>query len=111
MADENKEEDFEVGEDLEIIKTTRRAAGSGTWVIGSLNNHHFEALVFPEAASHREWEVNGDSRISKLCIRRLSDQKIVFDWDRGENVRAESPAVQKIVDFLCAGLAESIFTQ
>jgi len=111
MADENKEEeDFEIGEDLEIIKTTRRNAGSGTWVIGSLNNHKFEALVFPEAASHREWEVNGDSRISKLCIRRLSDQKIVFNWDRGPDVSAD-PTVQKIVDFLCAGLADSIFTQ
>ena len=44
---ENKEEEIDVGDDLEITKTTRRNAGSGSWVIGSLNNHKFEALVFP----------------------------------------------------------------
>jgi hypothetical protein len=108
MTDENKDEDFEIGEDLEITKTTRRAAGQGTWVIGSLNNHKFEALVFPEHADNRNWEI-GDSRISKLCIRRLSDHKTVYNWDRGLDVPAESPTVQQIVDFLCAGLAESIF--
>ena len=33
-----------------------------------------DALVFPEHAEHREWEIR-DSRISKLWIQRLEDKR------------------------------------
>ena len=58
-------DDLDVGHDLEITKTTRRASGGGTWVCGTLSGHRFDALVFPEHADNPEWEI-GDSRISKL---------------------------------------------
>src|SRR5262245_23138958 len=45
-------EDFDVGHDLEITKTTRRAVGGGTWVSGTLSGHRFEALLFPEHAAN-----------------------------------------------------------
>ena len=48
-------DDLDVGHDLEITKTTRRAAGAGTWVCGTLSGHRFEALVFPEHAENPEW--------------------------------------------------------
>ncbi|RIK73465.1 MAG: hypothetical protein DCC68_24835 [Planctomycetota bacterium] len=70
--------DLEIGDDLEITKTTRRASGGGTWVCGRLNGHRFDALVFPEHADKREWEL-GDSRISKLFIQRLADKWTVFN--------------------------------
>ena len=110
MADENKEEDFEIGDDLEITKTTRRNAGSGTWVIGSLNNHKFEALVFPEHAECADYEI-GDSKISKLWIQRLADKKEVYNWDRGLDTPAADKTAQAIVDFLCAGLAEHVYAE
>ena len=101
-------EDLDVGHDLEITKTTRRAAGAGTWVCGTLSGHRFEALVFPEHADNPEWEI-GDSRISKLSIRRLADRRIVFSWDRGADVPAADFVTECVVDFLAGGLADHIY--
>lgn len=100
--------DIDVGDDLVITKTTRRAAANGTWVCGRLNGHRFDALVFPEHADNPEWEI-GDSRISKLWVQRLADKKQVYNWDRGADVPAENETVQAIVDFLCAGLADHTY--
>jgi len=80
MTDTN--DDLDVGHDLEIATTTRRAAGNGTWVCGTLSGHRFDALVFPEHAANPEWEI-GDSRISKLWVQRFADKRTVFNWDRG----------------------------
>ena len=62
-------EDLELGDDLHVTKTTRRAAGNGTWVCGTIAGHRFDALVFPEHADNPDWEI-GDSRITKLWVRR-----------------------------------------
>jgi hypothetical protein len=104
----NEDDDLDAGFDLEITKVTRQAAGSGTWVFGSMSGHRFEALVFPEHADCPEWEI-GDSRISKLWIRRLADKQTVFHWDRGPDVHASDSITQAIVDFLAGGLADHIF--
>lgn len=103
-------EDLDVGYDLEITKTTRRAAGAGTWVCGTLCGHRFEALVFPERAENPEWEI-GDSRISKLWIQRLADRRQVFNWDRGADVPAADHTAACIVDFLASGLADFVYAE
>jgi hypothetical protein len=103
-------EDLELGDDLRITKTTRRASGGGTWVCGTIAGHRFDALVFPEHADNPEWEI-GDNRISKLWVQRLADRRTVFNWDRGADVPAADPVATAIVDFLCAGLAEHVFTR
>ena len=100
--------DLEIGDDLEITKTTRRASGAGTWVIGTLNGHRFEALVFPEHAERPDFEL-GSSRISKLWIKRLSDGKVVCNFDRGWDVRPTTGDADLIVDFLAEGLAEHTY--
>ena len=105
MTDTN--DDLDLGYDLEITKTTRRAAGNGTWVCGTLHGHRFDALVFPEHAANPEWET-GDSRISKLWIQRLADKREVFNWDRGADVPAADHVTACIVDFLAGGLADHI---
>jgi len=102
-------DDLDVGHDLEITKTTRRAAGAGTWVSGTLTGHRFDALVFPEHADNPEWEI-GDSRISKLWIQRLADKREVFNWDRGADVPAADDVARAIVDFLAGGLADHIYS-
>ena len=99
---------LEIGKDLRITKTTRRAAGAGTWVIGTLNGHRFHALVFPEHAECPEFEL-GDSRISKLWIRRHSDGSIICNFDRGWDIRPTTKAAAAVVDFLAAGLAEHTY--
>ena len=103
-------EDLDLGFDFEITGTTRRAAGNGTWVSGTLHGHRFDALVFPEHADNPEWEI-GDSRISKLWIQRLADKRTVFNWDRGADVPATDQTVGCIVDFLCGGLADHIYAE
>jgi len=101
-------DETELGDDLEITKVTRRASAGGTWVCGTLNGHRFDALVFPQHAENREWEI-GDSRISKLWVQRLGDRQEVFNWDRGADVPAADATVAGIVDFLAAGLADFIY--
>jgi hypothetical protein len=96
------------GDDLVITKTTRRAAGSGTWVIGTVHGHRFEALVFPEHAEVADYEL-GDSRISKLFLRRLSDGEDVYLWDRGPGQPPADATAAAVVDFLAAGLAEHTY--
>jgi hypothetical protein len=100
--------EFDLGEDLQINKTTRRAAGSGTWVSGTLNGHRFDALVFPEHAEVADWEL-GDSRISKLWLQRIADRVEVFNWDRGADRPAADATAAAIVEFLAAGLAEHVY--
>lgn len=98
----------DIGDDLVITKTTRRASGAGTWVIGTLNGHRFDALIFPEHAECPDFEL-GDSRISKLWIKRLSDDKVVCNFDRGWDIRPRTKEATAIVDFLAAGLAEHTY--
>ncbi len=100
--------DFDIGYDLEFTEQTLRASGGGTWVIGRIAGHRFEALVFAEHAENPEWEID-DSRISKLWIQRLPDRRVVFNWDRGADVPATDAIVQRIVDFFTVGLAELVF--
>jgi hypothetical protein len=105
----NHDEDLDLRYDLEITKATRRAAGAGTWVCGTLHGHRFDALVFPEHADNPEWEM-GDSRISKLWIQRMADKQTVFNWDRGADVPAADAIAGQIVDFLAGGLADHIYS-
>lgn len=104
-------EEFDLGDDLEIKKVTRRASGGGSWVCGTLHGHRFDALVFPEHAENPEWELGGDSRISKLWVQRLADKQTVFNWDRGMDVPATNELAGAIVDFLAGGLADHIYAE
>ena len=106
----NEPFDYDLGDDLRITKTTRRASGGGTWVAGTIAGYRFEALVFPEHAENPAWEL-GDSRISKLWIARLKNKETVFNWDRGMDMPAASDKTQAVVDFLCAGLADHIYAE
>ncbi len=38
---------FDIGDDLRITKTTRRASGAGTWVIGTIAGHDSTPWSFP----------------------------------------------------------------
>ena len=98
----------ELDYDLTIIRTTRRGAGGGTWVIGRLDGYRFDALVFPQHAVNPVWEI-GHSRISKLGIQRTSDKATVFNWDRGADMEPQDDEVQAVVDFLNGGLADLIY--
>jgi hypothetical protein len=102
------DDDFDPGYDFEITKTTRRAAGAGTWVIGRIDGFRFDALVFPAHAECADWEL-GESKISKLWLQRSADRATVFNWDRGADIAAANDEVQAVVDFLAAGLADHIY--
>ena len=102
-------DDLDVGHDLEIKKVIAYGRGGGTWVRGTLSGHSFDALVFLDHAACPDWELGGDSRISKLFIRRLDDRRITFNWDRGPDVMAADDTTLQIVDFLAGGLADHIY--
>jgi hypothetical protein len=108
MTSTNEPFENDLGDDLQITKTTRRASGGGTWVCGTIAGHRFDALVFPEHAESEEYEL-GQSRISKLWLKRLADKQTVFNWDRGLDQDATTDLARAIVDFLAAGLADHIY--
>ena len=51
----------------------------------------------------------GDSRISKLWIRREADKQTVLNFERGWDIRPTTKLAAAIADFLAAGLAEHTF--
>lgn len=104
----DRNDSHDLGDDLEITQMTRRAAGAGTWVDGTLNGCQFNALVFPDHATNRAWEI-GDSKISKLWLQRLEDRTSVYNWDRGPDIPAQNAEVLQVVDFLCTGLADYVY--
>ena len=97
------------GDDLTFTRRGPRTGGvGGTWVLGLLAGHRFEALVFPEHAERDEYEL-GESRISKLWVQRLADRAVVFNFDRGTDVPAQDAQAQAVVEFLAAHLADRVF--
>lgn len=108
VANRTRNDALQLGDDLRITKTTRRAAGAGTWVIGTIAGHRFDGLVFPEHAECPDYELD-ESRISKLWLQRFSDKTCVANFDRGWDIRPTTKTAQTIVDVLAAGLAENIY--
>ncbi len=105
-TDQNNDIDL----DLAITKIEQRTRFGGTWVIGTVNDQYkFNALVFPEHAECESYEL-GQSKISKLWIQRTADRATLFNVDRGLDVPAASTEIQVIVDFLCEGLADLVFS-
>ena len=105
---DHERDDLEIGDDLEITRTTRRAAGAGTWVCGRMNGHRFDALVFSEHAEVESYELD-QSQISKLWLQRLNDKTEVANFDRGWDVQPKTDEAAAIVDFLAAGLADHTY--
>jgi hypothetical protein len=99
---------FDNAEGFRVTKTTRQAAGLGTWVMGWVGSYKFQALVFPAHADNAGWEL-GTSRIAKLCIRRGRTNRVVMNFDRGWDVQPQDETVQVTADVLCAGLAEHVY--
>ena len=69
-----------------------------------------QALVFAEHAYTPEYEIGGNSKISKFWLQRVGDYEVVADFDRGWNKRPTTPVAELIVDLLEAGLAETVFS-
>jgi hypothetical protein len=101
--------DLDFGDDLTFTVQDPRPAG-GTWVIGLVAGHRFQALVFPEHAEVADYELAG-SRISKLWVQRVADGRVVFNWDRGADVPAADARARAVVDFLTEGLADHVFAE
>ncbi len=95
---------------LRITKVQRRTSCGGSWVVGTIAGHRFNALVFPEHAESPDFELAG-SRISKLWLKHLDTQTTAANFDRGWDIRPTTPMAATIVDLLAAGLAETIYTK
>ncbi len=100
----------ELLETLTITKVQRRTSAGGAWVQGTISEHRFDALIFPEHAEQPDYELD-DSRISKLWVQRISDRATVANFDRGWDVRPTTPVAKQIVDLLAAGLAETVYAE
>jgi hypothetical protein len=94
---------------LKILKRTGRLVG-GVWVTGTMAGHRFDALVFPQHAEVESYEL-GKSKISKLWVKNTATGETVVNFDRGWDIEPTTLAARKIVDLLCAGLADTIFSR
>lgn len=99
-------------ETMEITKSESRAKNvGGTWVEGTFQGYQFQALVFNGQPENPEYAI-GDSRISKLWVRREADRfgpaKVVVDFDRGWNVVPKTIEAKEILCFLRDGLADYV---
>ena len=111
MTKTNNDGANDIDLDLTITKFDRRTMGGGTWVTGTVNDQYkFNALVFPEHAECESYEL-GQSKISKLWIQNTASRKTLFNFDRVLDVAASNTEVQVIVDFLCEGLADLVFSK
>jgi hypothetical protein len=97
-----------IGSDLVIVKRKPRISCGGTWLTGKLNGHYFIALVFSEHAEQPDFEF-GASRISKLWIKRMEDQKTMVSFDRGWDTRPKTKLASEIMDLLMANLADLVY--
>lgn len=99
----------DLGHDFQILTNNVSRLNGGTWVSGRLDGFFFDALVFEDHAESEEYEL-GTSRISKLAVKRIGkNAKWLFNFDRGLDVPAANANVQAVVDFLCEGLAATVF--
>ena len=99
---------YELGDDLVIIKTSRRAAAGGTWVYGTIAGYRFDALGFPGTCRMPGLRVGRQPHLEALDCP-AQDKETVFNWDRGMDIPAASAKTQAVVDFLADGLAEHIY--
>ena len=97
----------EIGDDLRITKIKSQGLG-GRWVVGTLNGHRFDALVFPEHAESEAYEL-GQSKISKLWLQEIATKKGAYLFDRGEDCAARTGLASDIVEYLAANLAELVY--
>ena len=105
-AERPKYEDPEgpkIGDDFAISSTD--SAGR---VEGTVREHLFKAKVYAEHATNPNWEI-GDSRISKLWVMREKDSEVVFEWDRGPQIDAQTAEAKEIVSFLCSRLVDETY--
>ncbi len=97
-------------ETLTLQAVIERVGGvGGVWVRGQMGGHRFSALVFPRPAVNPAWEVTPGCRISKLCLKRLEDDAVVFNWDRGEDMAPRTSTAAQIVGLLAARLADRVW--
>ncbi|MCO6437299.1 MAG: hypothetical protein J5J06_09460 [Phycisphaerae bacterium] len=107
LPETTSDEPTDLLDTLKITKLQQRDAG-GSWVMGNIGGHRFDALVFPEHAVCPDYELDA-SRISKLWVQRIADRAVVVNFDRGWDVRPTTPVAEEIVDLLVAGLADTVF--
>ena len=99
-----------IGSDFVILKTIRQTSGEESFVIGRLNDHHFDAIVFAEHPKYPNFEL-ADSRITKLWLQRIADKATVASFNRGWDMCPTTEIAQAIVDFLAANLAKHIYSK
>lgn len=94
-----------IGDDLEV---TYVEPGRGTWVLGTVCGHDFAAKMYNGHALMPQSEIER-SHISKLSLRRLEDERLVFKWERGLEDTGKDPLgkerlTEEIVRFLTSGV-------
>ncbi|HXE54661.1 MAG TPA: hypothetical protein VN541_16690 [Tepidisphaeraceae bacterium] len=85
-----------------------RRYAPGDWVTGWIYGFYFQALVFFEHAKNPDWEI-ALSRISKLELREPYHDRVIYSWDRGEDVPASEFGSQAAVEFLATHLADLVY--
>jgi hypothetical protein len=92
-----------------VIRHIIRRPVGGIWLDGTIGSFRFQALVFAAHATNAEWELDR-TKISKLWIQRVGDDRDAFNWDRGLDLPPIDSETEIILELLKLSLPEVIDT-
>ncbi len=95
-------------EDLVILQVDPPAAQGRCWVRGVVRGYQFAAKLYPRHALY-PWCELGESRISKLEIRRIADDRLVATFDRGWEIVPTANTACQVLKFLETSLAHRVY--
>ena len=102
----SQDENLDVGDDLQITRTVRHAAGSGTWVAERWPGIASTPWCSPSTPRTRTGRL---AKAASLWIQRLVDKNTVYNWVRGADIQPADEMAGQIVDFLAGALADHIY--
>ena len=71
-------------------------SGIGKWVDGTCDDLHFQAQVFSVGSKYGLKK----SAVSRIWIKR--GNKVVYNYDRGIDIRSRDPEVQRLKNYILA---------
>ena len=91
----------------DVPTTPTSSEGQSLWT-GRIGTFRFTAQVYAEHPACASYEIER-SRITRLELRRVDNDRLVYAWDRGLDLLAIDATTQGAVDTLAQQLAELIY--
>jgi len=95
-------------DDLVFLDVVPSAARGCCWALGVVKEYRFAARLCRHH-SLIPWRELGHSRISKLKVQQLDDEKVVANFDQGWETVPKTKTACDVVELLVTSLADRIY--